>query len=159
MKLGSWLLSLCAVGILTGVCTAMAPEESKKTVKTAGGLLLLLAAILPFRGLSGYSPLSELEQIGARLQKAIAGQENVSLEQMRAMVEDQCESYVLAKAAELGISCTVSVSARIDETGVLRAYAATVTYGLPVPSAEAVEALKAILENDLGIPESRQLHR
>lgn len=158
-QIGSWLLSLCAAGLLTGICTAMAPEESKKTVKMAGGLLLLLAAVLPFRGLSGYSPLAELEQIGARLQNAIAGQENQSLEQMRAMVEEQCEAYFLARAAEMGLSCTVSIAARMDDSGVLRAYSAMVSYRPPIPTADQVEELKTLLEYELGIPLGRQQHR
>ena len=48
-KIGAWLLSISAAGIISGLCTLAAPESAKKSVKFAGALLIILAVLFPLR--------------------------------------------------------------------------------------------------------------
>lgn len=72
---------------------------------------------------------------------------------MKQVIEETAGAYILDKAAELGLSCTVSVECRTDETGCPLPAAVFIRGAAPGP---ARESLSAVIARELGIPAAEQ---
>jgi hypothetical protein len=157
-KLGSWFLGIAAAGIISGLCAMLAPENGKKAVKFAGGLLVMLAVLLPIRSLSGYNPVSVLERYEAELASRIASLTNSGAADAAGIIEDQTEDYIENKVEELGYSCTADVVVKKNQQGFLAPYSVTVIYR-SLPADDILKTVKALIEEQTGIPKYRQSHK
>ena len=73
----------------------------------------------------------------------------------RAVIEEQCEEYILDKAEELGANVSgVKVQAQWNLDGLWVPYSAEID-APDIGSAKA--ALESVIENELGIPAERQM--
>ena len=111
--LRDWVLGVAAAAILAALAQTLMPEGPVKRVgKLTCGLVLLAAVLRPLplfdpgagqRWLEGY--FQQVEQIES-------GLEQDRQEQLKAIIEEKAAAYILDKAAQLGLSCTVSVECR-----------------------------------------------
>ena len=74
-------------------------------------------------------------------------------EQIRVVIEQECEAYILDKAALHGITCRVKVTCKAGEEGVWLPWAVEF---LEPTSESGRNILTRIAEEDLGIPPQRQ---
>lgn len=151
--IGRYLLAVCAACILTALLQAAAPGAAAgRSLKLAGGLLILLVVIGPVAGVRAES-LSALVREAERLLPEVRETGTDDSEgRISELITQRCTAYIWDKAAELGM--TVEAEVRLTDQG-----------GWPCPSgvvlrgqwtAAQQQALSAVLENDLGIPREEQ---
>lgn len=157
-KIGTWLLGIASAGLISGLCTFIAPESAKKTVKFAGSLLIILAVLFPLRSLSGYNPSQLLESYEDLLSRRISSITKSNSKDACEIMADQAEDYIESKAAGLGIKCEAKVHVTTDKNGDMFPYSAMITYQTP-PEFEELEDIKALIRDMLGIPLERQVHK
>ncbi len=150
----SWLMGITATAMIAAVADVLAPEGAiKKVGKLAGGLLLILAILRPVvtlddAMLAGSLANYRLEAVG--YSRALET-ENQRL--MEAIIAEQTGAYILDKAEELGMPCTVEVSCQRDDTG--NSYPASVRV-CGTFTAGQVEALCRVIQRELAIPAKNQ---
>ena len=152
--LRDWVLGVAAAAILAALAQTLMPEGPVKRVgKLTCGLVLLAAVLRPLplfdpgagqRWLEGY--FQQVEQIES-------GLEQDRQEQLKAVIEEKAAAYILDKAAQLGLSCTVSVECRLDEMGTPLPAAAFIRGAAP---GDGRDRLSAAIAGELGIPAAEQ---
>lgn len=152
--LRDWVLGVAAAAILAALAQTLMPEGPVKRVgKLTCGLVLLAAVLRPLplfdpgagqRWLEGY--FQQVEQIES-------GLEQDRQEQLKAVIEEKAAAYILDKAAQLGLSCTVSVECRLDEMGTPLPAAAFIRGAAP---GDGRDRLSAAIAGELGIPVQEQ---
>ena len=147
---------LCAVSIFCGAAINITPEGGVRRIMQLLCTAALTMAIL--------SPIKEIDfdiyaLETARLREAEAAinesAERIDDRLSRAVIEEQCEEYILDKAEELGANVSgVSVQAQWNLDGLWVPY--SVKIDTPDISS-AKSALEGVIQNDLGIPAERQM--
>lgn len=148
----NWLMAVIAASFLIAAAQSLVPEGTmRKLAGFVGGLALLVTLIRPLMGAgAGVMELrydDYAEEIRQRQEELQAG----GADSMAALIAEKTETYILDKAAALGVSCTVEV---LTEPG---------PEGVPVPSGAVLrgqrsEALATYMEQELGIPKERQVY-
>ena len=154
--LRSWIIGLCAGELICGAVQAICPKNSSgSAVRLACGFMTVALLIGPLKELNFEEYALRLAEIraagGEYASAAISGGD----EQIRIVIEQECEAYILDKAAELGIkNAAAAVSAKIADGG---------TYPYPYSVELGGEAdweqrnrLSSFIEGELGIPAARQ---
>lgn len=147
---------LCAVSIFCGAAINITPEGGVRRIMQLLCTAALTMAIL--------SPIKEIDfdiyaLETARLREAETAI-NESAERIddrlnRAVIEEQCEEYILDKAEELGANVSgVNVQAQWSLEGIWVPYSAEIN-ALDIGGAKA--ALEGMIQNELGIPAERQM--
>ena len=153
--LESWVRGLAAAGLFTGAVLALAPQgRSGKVLRLVCALLLLAVLLSPLWRLDYDAYAEELSRqrfLGLDLS---AKGEAESLRLLGSVIQQRTEAYILDQAAALGI--------RVSRAEVTLASGEEIPYprsaevwleGEPAGK----EALKEILEGELGIPPRRQI--
>lgn len=153
--IASCIRQLCALSILCGAAMSLAPEGSvKRVMGVLCSVALILAAIQPLKGLDLSQYALELAKYEEREAEFLESGEDMNEMLNRLVIQQGYESYIMDKAAELGIeiqSLSVGVQWNLD--------------GLWVPdsvelhvqsSGESQRKLSGIIEAELGIPAERQ---
>ena len=147
---------LCAVSIFCGAAINITPEGGVRRIMQLLCTAALTMAIL--------SPIKEIDfdiyaLETARLREAESAI-NESAERIddrlnRAVIEEQCEEYILDKAEELGANVSgENVQAQWSLEGIWVPYSVEID-APDIGSAKA--ALESVIENELGIPAERQM--
>lgn len=147
---------LCAVSIFCGAAINITPEGGVRRIMQLLCTAALTMAIL--------SPIKEIDfdiyaLETARLREAEAAI-NESAERIddrlnRAVIEEQCEEYILDKAEDLGANVSgVKVQAQWSLEGIWVPYSTEID-APDISGAKA--ALESVIENELGIPAERQM--
>lgn len=152
--LRDWVLGVAAAAILAALAQTLMPEGPVKRVgKLTCGLVLLAAILRPlpqFRPEGGQRWLEDyfqgVEEIESELKQG-------RQEQLEQVIEEEAAAYILDKAAQLGLKCTVSVECRTDEAGNPMPAAVFVRGAAP---GEAWDSLSAAIADELGIPAAEQ---
>ena len=153
--MGQILRTVCGISVICGAALLLTPDGRQKRVMQFVCAAVLLAGIL--------SGVKELNMDDYALETALYREreriflENsgrISAELNRRVIEEQCEAYLLDKAAQMGIPILrAEVSARWDTEGVWVPYAVRF-------EGECSEDQRARLgettQADLGIPANRQ---
>ena len=148
---GRWLTAVISVSLLCAMAGALMPQGAVKQVGRLVCGLVLLAAIL--------SPLRELDvDTGRRWLDSYldsTGQWEAALKetvnrQMKTIIEEECAAYIVDKAAQLGLRCTLRVEGRETEEGLYLPLRAEVCG--PLSDSDQTLLIRLIAE-DLGIPE------
>ena len=148
---GRWLTAVISVSLLCAMAEALMPQGAVKQVGRLVCGLVLLAAIL--------SPLRELDVDAGRrwLDSYLdsTGQWEAALKetvnrQMKTIIEEECAAYIVDKAAQLGLRCTLRVECRETEEGLYLPLRAEVCG--PLSDSDQTLLIRLIAE-DLGIPE------
>ena len=135
-----WLLSVLAVSLLCALADALMPKGPVKGVgKLVCGLMLAWAVVSPVAKLdleSGQKWMEHfdagLDRRGEELKKQVDGE-------MKGIIEEEYEAYIVDKAAQLGAVCTAEVECREEE-------------GMYLPD-------RALIRGELSQPVSRELSR
>ena len=154
--LRSWIIGLCAGALICGIVQAVSTKSgSGSAVRLACGFMTVALLIGPLKDLDFEEYALRLGEIraagGQYASAAISGGE----EQIKTVIEQECEAYILDKAAELGIeNAAAAVSAKITDGG---------TYPYPYSVELGGEAdrnqrnrLSSFIEGELGVPAVRQ---
>lgn len=152
----SWLLAVISVSLLCAVAGALMPQGAVKRVGKLVCGLVLLAAIL--------SPLAELDvEAGQRwldsCLDSASGRENELKEtvnsQLKTIIEQKYAAYIVDKAAQLGLACSVRVECRETEEGL---YLPVRTEAAGSWTASGQGQLIKIISEDLGVPAQSQIY-
>lgn len=117
--LRSWLLSITCAAMIAALADALCPGGfPRKLIRSAGGLLLLLAVLGPIKQLDS----RELSGILAKYQAQYGGYAETVAEEnqgrTKAIIERQTAAYISDKAAALGIEeAQVWVTCRLTQEG------------------------------------------
>ena len=152
--LRAWVLGVAAAAILAAMAQSLMPEGPVKGVGKLTCGLVLLAAVL--RPLSLFDPAAGqrwLEDYFQQVEQLESGLEQDRQEQMKAVIEEKAAAYILDKAAELGIRCTVRVECEPDGDG-LNVPVRIRFFG--VSGGPEREKLSALAAEELNIPPAEQ---
>lgn len=148
-----WLLSILAVSVLCALADALMPKGAVKQVgRLMCGLVLAVVVVSPVVRL-------DLEDSGQWLEGYFSGmdqreqdlKEQVDSE-MKTIIEQEYEAYIVDKAAQLGLDCTARVECRMEESVYLPAQA----WIEGALTREEREKLTAVLSEDLGLSSENQ---
>ena len=152
--LRAWVLGVAAAAILAALAQTLMPEGAVKRVGRLTCGLVLLAAIL--RPLPLFDPEAGqrwLEDYFQQVEVIESGLKQNRREQLEQVIEEEAAAYILDKAAELGLNCTVSVECRPDEAGNPLPAAVFIRGAAP---GKARDSLSAAIAGELGIPAAEQ---
>lgn len=152
-----WLLGVTCTAMVLALAQALAPEGSvKKVCRLAGGLALLLAAVSPLLSLEDGAVSRILEDYRAAVGQCEDGLAEQTDLFYRSIIEEETAAYIVDKAEEMGIICQAEVTFAYDEDGTPYPWeiAAWGTW-----TQEGRDRLSAVLEQELGVPASRQYYR
>lgn len=149
-----WLLSVLAASLICALADGLMPRGAVKRVgRLVCGLVLLTAVLSPVVQLDLGGAGRWTEDYFAQLEL----QEQELKEQvdvgMKAVIEQRCAAYIVDKAAQRGLECTVRVECRTEEEGLYVPDRGEIRGAL---TQEDRTELSRILEEDLGIPAERQ---
>ena len=147
-----WITGITASSLLAALALALTPPgRVRQVTRLACGLMCALAVAAPLTHLDVGALAPSLAAYEQRARQ-ITGQAEEEAKMMdRTYIEERCEAYILAKAADADLAVDgVLVSARWDEDYHVW-YPWTVTVYAPYSG-----ALAASIEAELGIPAGRQ---
>ena len=152
----NWLLAVIAVSLLCAAAEALMPQGAVKRVgKLVCGLVLLAAILSPLTGLDLSGSQRWLEDYLAALDLREAELEETVNGQMKGIIEQEYAAYIVDKAAQLGLRCTLRVECRETEEGLYLPLRAEVRG--PLSDSDQTLLIRLIAE-DLGIPAEAQLY-
>lgn len=150
----AYILAVVAAAILCGLVLTLVGKKSTTgaVIKLLCGLFLSLTLIVPLSG-PGLLDFSSYESFWENEAQyyASAGQES-ALDQIETIITEQCQAYILDKAASLGANIQVVIRLSEEDTPV--PWEVTVTGNIS-PYGKSV--LKKWIADELGIPEERQI--
>ncbi|MBO5034325.1 MAG: stage III sporulation protein AF [Oscillospiraceae bacterium] len=148
-----WLLSVTAVALIVALAQAMVPEGAvKKIGALIGGMVLLTVLLRPVAALD----LEELTRWTAAYVPTEDTEINQGGQMMKSLIAQKTSAYIVDKGAALGLVCEAEVRVETDESGWPVPWEAEITGAL---SPEQRSALSQALEEELGIPPTRQYFR
>lgn len=149
----NYLLSIAAVGLLLSLVQAILPKgAARKSAVMAGSLLLLLTVLSPLARLDYAGIARSISRIQMETETMRTGIEVGNRELMAKIIKQNCETYILDKAEEMGLSLRAAVT--VSE-GTDYPYPTAVTMEGSASAAQKQALTKFIVEN-LGIPEAQQ---
>lgn len=155
-SLRKWIIGICAGAIICGIVRGITPEKgSGRAVRLACGFMTVALLLGPLRefDFEEYAlRMTELRIAGGNYaSEAInSGEENI-----RSVIEEKCEAYILDKATELGIAeASATVFAEISD-GEEYPFPYSVELGGEATE-EKKKKLSSYIEGELGIPGTRQ---
>lgn len=152
----SWLLAVIAVSLLCAVADALIPSGGVKRVgRLVCGLVLMGAILSPVASLDVEGSQRWLESCLASVRSQEAELEDRVNGQMKVIIEQEYAAYIVDKAAQLGLECTVRVECRLSEEGL---YLPDRTEAEGLWTASAQEEMIRIIAEDLGVPAQRQIY-
>lgn len=149
-----WLLGIVLTAFAGGLARQLAPRGREQAmVRLVSGLLLALALLAPLAELTGAAWEGEALEAAAfrqRTREQEALYRKNQQEVLAAIIAEKTEAYILDKANQLGLACTVRVTVAAGESGI------------PLPVSAAVRgayspALAECMEEEVGIPAQKQI--
>ena len=114
-----WLLSVLSVSLLCALADALMPKGPVKGVgKLVCGLVLTAAVAAPIAQVELERGNQWLEEYRSGTQYREEELKNQVEEEMKRIIEREFEAYIVDKAAQLGVVCTVRVECRWEQEGV-----------------------------------------
>ncbi len=154
--LRGWIIGICAGALICAIAQTISPKNgSGNAVRLACGFMTVALLIGPLKNFDFEEYALHLSAIraegGEYASQAISGVD----EQLKTVIEQRCEAYILDKAAELGIeNAAADVSAKITDGGKYP-YPYSVELGGEA-GREQRERLSSFIEGELGVPDGRQ---
>ncbi len=143
------LLRVTIAGAVSAMALKLAGGGAlKEVVRTAAGLLMLLALLQPLAGLhvlswQGSVSQSDIDEMQAR-----------NMQTTMSTVAASIAKAVQQRAEEAGIPCTVNVEMANDADGLLQVDKVTVYYDST--AANRLSELQSLLTKECGVPAERQ---
>jgi len=151
---GRWLLSLLATAILCALAEELMADGPVKLVgRMVCGLVLLCALLDPVAGLDLAGAGRWLEDYFSALELREEGLREQVDGNMKVIIEEKCAAYIADKAAELGMTCRVSVTVAWEGEYMPKLQAVRITGQW---TSEQRERLESIIAEELEIPPALQ---
>lgn len=151
-----WLLTVIAASLLCALADALMPPGAVKRVgRLVCGLVLLAAILSPAVRLDVAEGERWLAECFASMEPRRENLEETVNNQMKIIIEGEYAAYIVDKAAQLGLECTVRVECQLSEEGL---YLPDRTEAEGLWTASAQEELIRIIAEDLGVPAQRQIY-
>ena len=153
--LHDWVWGLTTAAVLAACANALCDKGAVSRVLRFACALLLLSALLgPFRGMDWEEYALALHEAreSARALSGELEERNQSLE--RLYIEEECNAYILDEAKKLGLEGHAEVRAKWTDKAFLP-WEVTLRFGEEAD----LQALSALIEAELGIPEERQYRK
>ena len=151
-----WLLSILSVSLVCALADALMPPGAVRRVgRMVCGLVLMSAILSPLVDLDLEGGSRWLEDYLAAVEQRETELEKQVDEGRKAIIAERYEAYILDKAAQLGLSCTVEVECRTEEDGVCLPERVRITGAL---SAQEKVQLAELLEEELGVAPEEQIY-
>lgn len=145
----------CAAIICSFIKTIVAQNGTSATlIKILTGLFLTVSILVPWTKFRFDDMVNYVQEFSLDADAAAASGVLFAQQETESIIKKQTETYILDKAAQLGLDLQVDVTIRQDT--------------LPVPntvlligntSPYAKEKLSQVISKDLGIPEEQQIWR
>lgn len=150
--LRSWLLSGLTAGVVCALAQTLMPAGPVRMVgRLVCGLVLVCVILSPLTGLDLAAGECWLEDYFAGLENREKELDQEAARSIRPIIEARFAAYIVDKAAQEGVECSVQVTCR-EENGTYLPYSAAAD-GV---TGDSSALLAAWLEEDLGIPPERQ---
>ena len=147
----AWLTAVVSVTLLLSVVQTLIPKGSLREIASFVGGLLLLAVLLRPLGSVDLSAVSlDLDAYRQTVEQRQAELEQEGQKELVGLIEAELESYILDKAARMGLTVRIKVGTEENSEGVPVPVSAELT---GTPSRE----LSRWIEAELGIPVERQV--
>lgn len=148
-----YLLSITAAALLLALVQALLPQgAARRTAAMVGGLLILLTVLSPLAKLDYDSLAKSIAQLQMETETMRTGIEVGSRDLMAGIIKQRCETYILDKAGQMGLTLEVEIT--LSE-GVDYPYPVSVTLRGAATEAQK-RTLTAYITENLGIPAERQ---
>jgi hypothetical protein len=145
-----YLLTVTAAALVCGIVTGLAGKSSiSKLLKLLCGLFLAATVIKPAVDVRIENIYDFTENLAADSEKAVSQGEYVASEEMKRIIKQKTETYILDKAKALGAEITVEV--------VLEDYIPASVTIMGNISPYAKSNLSAIIGQELDIPPEEQI--
>lgn len=148
--MGAWLRQIVISSLLLSVINSMIPEGSfRKVAGFVSGLIFLSVVFKPIYTIDWENTEIDLESYRAAVAEKQLVFEEENDQKLSDVIAGKTETYILDKAADLGIACTVTVETTESEDGVF----------LPAEvyfDCSRSDMLEGWVEENLGIPPDHQ---
>lgn len=113
-----WLLSIIGISVLIAAADGLMPAGGvKKVGQLVCGLVLLCVLIRPLAALRSVSVSEWLESYHDQIQSEETALELQAGQTRKAVIESYCGTYIVDKAAQLGLSCRAEVECSLSVDG------------------------------------------
>ena len=150
----NWLLGVTCAAMILALAESLAPKGGVKRVcRLAGGLVLLLAAISPVLKLDKMDlavATKEYQNAAEEYSRALEEKNEILYE---TIIAENTAAYILDKAEQLGMECTVSVTVTRDQAGTPCPDRVTVR---GIWGQKQRDELSQMMETELGISTQQQ---
>lgn len=146
-----WLLGVVLTSFAVGIAQQLLPKGREQAwMRLIGGLLLALALLRPLGDVLWEGPSISTGAWGTMMESQTEIYREQQQKELGAIIAEKLETYIWDKASEMGLEGEVSVSVRMQSSGV--PLPDTVTIGTPFNP-----ALSVWLEEVVGVPAEKQL--
>jgi len=154
--IGDWITSLSAGAMIVSCICALAKGPLKRTVRFAGGMLLVILLISPLKDLDIEDVSFFTQQYRAEYEDFAEKNIYSAAPQIKLIIEGRTETYILQRAESLGIDCEVVVRAKTAEDGYPYPVALEGVYKAGTDN-DALAELQRIIESELAIERKDQI--
>lgn len=152
-RLRSYLLSVCAVSLLSSVLPVLLPQgRIRQVIKLSAGVLVMLAVISPIMQLDTERLARSLAMLRMQTEQMQNGIEVGNREILAELIKEDCEAYILDKAEQLGLDLEIEIVMREEGD---YPYPVAVTLHGEAAAAER-SYMERVIEQDIGIPLEKQ---
>ena len=152
----SWLLTVIGASLICALADALMPQGPVRRVgRLVCGLVLLGAILSPLTQLDLSSGQRWLEDYLASLDNQEAELTETVNSQMKVIIEQEYAAYIVDKAAQLGVACSVQTECALSEEGLYLPARVRVSGALTEKERARIAQM---IEEDLGVPQSEQLY-
>ena len=150
--MSSWLIGVVAAAMLVAVARSLMPAGAVQQVGSLVCAVMLLWAVLKPLAPLAQSLLGEFHFVGQTQGMEVEwSQQNEQL--LKSFIEQECRTYIVDKAEELGIACQAHVTCRLGEEGVWLPDYVCVSGDL---TTQQRHALEQVISGDLGVMGEQQ---
>ena len=152
-NLKEYVLSIIAVAIIVGVFERFTEKTHlSKAIKMVGGMILSVVLLAPLGNIGVDTISSYFESINLDAKNVAEYGEGLYNDNLKAIISERCESYILDKAHQLG--AIINVSVHCDSTDIPLPVSVEISGSV---SPYIRNALRHIIAEDIGIPKEMQL--
>lgn len=153
LNLREYVLSIVSVAIVVAILQRLTGNTHlSRVVKMVAGMILSIVLLAPLGNASVGAITSYFESVTLDAKNVADYGEDLYNDNLKAIISERCESYILDKANQLGAA--ISVSVHCDASDIPIPVSVEITGSV---SPYIRNTLRHIIAEDMGIPEEMQL--
>ena len=149
-----YILSIIVSSVLISILDRLTNKniQLNKQIKLVSSIFMTVVIILPVSSVDISDCLNYMESIRFDASEVTAEGDIIYKEHISKIIKEECESYILEKARQLGVSINVEIYCTdSDIPSPLSAYISGTV------SPHAKECIQRLISEDLGIPKEEQI--